>query len=117
MEDKQVLSAALEVVRGVNSLLGIGEVQCDKCSKMIRHLERYCCNTHECPLCRGIFETIAERDSHFSQKHPGVPPRGTRYCADCSLKAGYLVNVKNKKTGETFMTMFVSRDEEVIVEE
>jgi len=117
MEEKQILSAALEVVRGVNSLLGIGEDEGAKCGKMIRHLDRYSCNTHECPLCGGTYETIAERDSHFSEKHSGVPPRGTRYCADCSLKAGYLVKVKNKKTGETFVAMFVSRDEEVIVED
>jgi len=117
MVDEPILRTALEVIHGVNSLLGIGEVKCDKCDKMIRHLDKYCCNTHECPICGATFETIAARDSHFSQEHPGMPPRGTRYCADCSFKAGYLVKVRNKKTGEVFTVMFVSRDEEIIVED
>ena len=117
MEEKQILRAELEIMRGINSLLGIGEVECDKCKKIIRHLDTYCCNTHECPICGATFDTIAERDGHFSQKHRGVASRGTRYCAECSFKAGYLKKVKNKKTGEVFMAMFVSRDEEIIIEE
>jgi len=117
MNDKQVLPAELERLRGINSLLGVGEVECDKCGKTIRHLDRYCCSTHECPICGAAFETIAERDGHFSQQHPKKTSRGTRYCVDCSFKAGYLNMVQNKKTGEVFPAMFVSRDEEVITED
>ena len=80
-EDKQ---------RGANSLLGVGDVECDKCGKMIRHLERYCYDTLECPVCKARFESISERDSHFSQEHPHEASRGTRYCQECCKKAGYL---------------------------
>jgi len=117
MNDKQVSPAELERLRGVSSLPGIGEVECDKCGKIIRHLDRYCCNTHECPICGAAFETIAERDGHFSQQHLKKTSRGTRYCVDCSFKAGYLKMVQNKKTGEVFPAMFVSRDEELITED
>ena len=117
MDDNQVLPADPEKMRGVNSVLGVGEVECDKCGKVIRHLDRYCCNTHECPICGATFEKIAERDGHFSQQHPNKPSRGTRYCVDCSFKVGYLKMVKNRKTGETFPAMFASRDEEIIIED
>ena len=116
MEDKQVPLTDSERLRGIISLLGVGEVKCDKCDKMIRHLDRYCCNTHECPICGAIFDTITELDTHFSQQHPQEPSRGTRYCVDCSFKGGYLKMVRNKKTGEVFPAMFVLRDEEAIVE-
>ena len=117
MNDKQVPPTELEILRGVNSLLGVDEVECDKCGKIIRHLDRYCCNTHECPICGAMFDAITERDSHFSRKHPQEISRGTRYCVDCSLKVGYLKMVRNKKTGEVFPAMFVSRDENVIEED
>ncbi len=76
--------------RGVNSLLGVSEVECDKCRGMIRHLDRYCYNTLECPVCGAKLETIAERESHFSQQHPQEPSRGTRYCLACCTKAGFI---------------------------
>ena len=114
MDDKQV---SLSELQGVSSLLGIGEVECDKCGKMIRYLDRYCYNTRECPICGAIFNTMTERDGHFGQQHPHEPSRGTRYCAACSLKAGYLKMVKNTKTGEVFLTMFPAKDEEVIEED
>ena len=114
MDDKQDLPTEVERLHGINSLLGVGEVECDKCGKMIRHLDRYCCNTHECPICGAIFETIVEREGHFSQQHPRESSRGTRYCVECSFKAGYLKMVRNKKTGEVFPAMFVLRDEEVV---
>ncbi len=116
MKDKQVSLTDSEKVQGVISLLGVGEVKCDKCGKMIRHLDRYCCNTHECPRCGTIFDTIVELDAHFSQQHPRESSRGTRYCVDCSFKNGYLRMVRNKKTGEEFPAMFVLRDEEVVEE-
>ena len=114
MDDKQVPSNELERLQGVSSLLGIGEVECDKCGKTIKHLDRYCCNTRECSVCGVKFETMVERGGHFSQKHPGEVSRGARYCVDCGLKAGYLRMVRNKKTGEVFPAMFVSRDEELV---
>ncbi len=117
MDDKQVSPAELKKLRGVSSLLGIGEVECDKCGKIIRHLDRYCCNTRECPICGAMFDNIAERDGHFSQQHSQEISRGTRYCVDCSFKAGYLRMVRNKKTGEVFPAMFASRDEEVVAED
>ena len=116
MDDKNVSLSDSERLRGINSLLGIGEVECDKCGKIIRHLDRYCCNTCECPICGAVFETMVERDSHFGQRHPSETPRGARYCVDCSFKAGYLKMVRNKKTGEVFPAMFALRDEEVIEE-
>ena len=117
MEDKEVSPTAPERLQGIVSLLGVGEVKCDKCGKMIRHLDRYCCNTHECLLCGTIFDTIVELDAHCRQQHPRESSRGTRYCVDCSFKNGYLKMVRNKKTGEVFPAMFVLRDEEEVVEE
>ena len=117
MEDNQASSANPEKLIGISSLLGIGDVGCDKCGEAIKHLDRYCCSTRECPVCGATFDTIAERDGHFSQHHPSEPSRGTRYCADCSCKAGYLKMVRNKKTGKVLPVMFVLRDEEVITED
>ncbi len=117
MKDEQVPLTDSEKLRGVISLRGVGQVKCDKCGKTIRHLDRYCCNTCECPICGAISDTIAELNIHFSQQHPREPSRGTRYCVDCSFKGGYLKMVRNKKTGELFPAMSVLRDEEVIVED
>jgi len=117
MEDEQMSVSESERLQAIISLIGIDEVKCDKCSKMIRDLDRYCCNTHECPICETICNTMTELDAHFSQQHPQDTPRGTRYCVDCSLKAGYLKMVRNKKTGELLPAMFALRDEEVIVED
>ena len=117
MNDNQTSPIEFEKLRGVNSLLGIGDVECGKCGRIIRHLDRYCYNTRECPICGAVFDTIAERDGHFSQRHPNEPSRGTRYCVDCSRKAGYLKMVRNKKTGKILPVMFVLRDEEIIEEE
>ena len=114
MEDKQVSLTETEKLHGVISLLGVGEVKCDKCEKMIGYLERYCCNTSECPICGAIFNTLAELDIHFSQQHPQESSKGTRYCLDCSLKAGYLKMVRNRKTGEVFPALLVLRDEEEV---
>ena len=97
---------------GIISLLSIGELKCDKCGKSIRHLERYCDNTQECPFDGNIFNTVEELNKHFSQQHPQVPARGTRYCVEDSLKAGYLKMVRNKKTEQVYPAMFVLRDEE-----
>ena len=116
MNDKEISPTEVEKLHGVSSLLGVGKVECDKCGKIIRHLDRYCCNTHECPICGAMSDTIAERDGHFSQKHPPEPSRGTRYCVDCSLKTGYLKMIRNKKTGEVFPAMFIARDEEEAME-
>ncbi len=76
--------------RGVNSLLSVGEVDCDKCRGLIRHMERYCYSTLECPLCGASFETLADRESHFSLQHPQDATRGTRYCSPCCAKSGYI---------------------------
>ena len=114
MKDKSSAPTDSEKLQGVNSLLATGEVECDKCGKMIRYLERYCCNTHECPPCGVVFNTIEELDAHFSQEHPQEPSRGTRYCVECSFKEGYLRMVRNKKTGEEYPAMFVLRDEESV---
>ncbi len=113
MEEKHVSLTDTEASPGIISLLSVGDVKCDKCGKMIRHLERYCRSTHECPICGAIFDTVAELNTHFSQQHPQEPSRGTRYCVDCSLKNGYLKKVRNKKTGEVFPAMFALRGEEV----
>jgi hypothetical protein len=79
-----------EKMRGVNLLLGVGDVKCDKCGKIIRHLERYCYDTLQCPICGVKVVSLSERDIHFSQKHPAEPSRGTRYCHDCCVKAGLI---------------------------
>ena len=113
-EVKQVSAADSEKLQGIISLMGIGEVKCDKCGKIIRHIERYCCNTHECFHDNTIFNTIAELNSHFAEQHSPEQPRGARYCTECSIKAGYLKMVKNKKTGEVFPAMFALRDEEIV---
>ena len=111
MENNSVLQDKSEGRQEVSSLLAAGDIECDKCGKMIKHLDRYCCTAHECPICGGTVDTIAELDGHFSQQHPRCPSRGTRYCVDCSLKAGFLMIVKNKKTGSVFPAMFALRDE------
>ena len=116
MEENSVSPIKSETQQGVNSLIAAGEVECDKCGEMIKHLDRYCCNTHECPICGTILDTITELDGHFSQQHPRYPSRGARYCVDCSLKAGYLRIIKNKKIGGIFPAMFALRDEEEIIE-
>ena len=116
MNDKQISLTESERLHSIISPLGVGEVKCDKCGTMIRHLDRYCCNTHECPFCEVVFDTSIELGSHFRQQHPKEPTRGARYCVDCSFKVGYLKMIRNKKTGQVFPAMFVSRDEEVIAE-
>ncbi len=90
MNNEQVSQTSADRPRCVNSLLGAGEASCDKCGKIIRHMDRYCCNTLECAICGTAGNTITERDSHFSQQHPRQPSRGARYCFECSAKAGYL---------------------------
>lgn len=117
MENKQDLPFESERVRDVISLLGVGEVECDKCGKIIGHLDRYCCHTHECPICGTVLDSIRELDAHISKQHPREPSRGTRYCVDCSFKAGFLKMVRDKKTGEIFPAMFALRDEEVVLEQ
>ena len=47
-EVKQVSATESEKLQGIISLMGIGEVACDKCGRVIRHMERYCSNTREC---------------------------------------------------------------------
>ena len=115
-EAKQVSAAESERLAGIISELSVGEVKCDKCGKAIRHLGRYCLNTRECYHCKTIFNTIAELNGHFIEKHSPDPTRGTRYCLECSRKAGFLRTVHNKKTGEIFQAMLVLRDEELIPE-
>ncbi|MBI2831457.1 MAG: hypothetical protein HYX79_04285 [Chloroflexi bacterium] len=111
MEDNPISLTGSEIPQGVNSLLAGGEVKCDKCGETIKHLERYCSNSHECFVCGTALETVMLLEGHFSQEHSGVASRGTRYCVNCSLKAGYLKTVKNKKTDTVFPAMFVLRDE------
>ncbi len=114
MGDKQDPSAGTDKLGRDISLLSVGEVKCDKCGKLIRHLDRYCYNSNECPVCGAAVDSLLALDVHLSLQHPTEPPRGTRYCVDCSLKAGYLKMVRDKKTGEVFPAMLVLRDEEEI---
>lgn len=102
----------IENLRGIISLLSIGDVTCDKCGQLIKHLNRYCCNTLQCPQCNIILGATTELDTHFNQEHTNTPSRGTRYCVDCSLEKGYLKMVKGKKSDEVFPAIFVTRDEE-----
>lgn len=115
-EVKQVSATESEKLQGIVSMMGIGEVKCDKCGKAIRHMERYCNNSRECYHENTVFSTIAELNNHFVEQHSPEQPRGARYCIECSMKAGYLRMVKNKKTGEVFPAMFALRDEEVVEE-
>lgn len=113
-EVKQGSPAESEKLEGIISLLGIGDLKCDKCGKIIRHMDRYCSNTRACYHCKTVFNNIAELNSHFIERHSPEQPRGSRYCTECSLKMGYLKMVKNKKTGEVFPAMFALRDEEIV---
>lgn len=115
-EVKEVSAAESERLQGIISLLSIGDLKCDKCGKLMRHTDRYCANNRECYHCNELFNSIAELNAHFVEKHSPEQPRGTRYCKECSLEAGYLKMVKNKKTGEVFAAMFALRDEEVVEE-
>jgi hypothetical protein len=116
-EAKQVSLAESEKLTGIISLLSVGDVKCDKCGKDIRHLDRYCNNTRECYHCQTVFNLISELNNHFIEVHSPEQPRGARYCTECSIKAGYLQMVKNKKTGEVFPAMLVLRDEELVENE
>ncbi len=111
MEDNPISVTSSEIPAGVNSLLATGEIQCDKCGQTMKHLDRYCSNSHECFVCGAVLETVMQLEGHFSQEHLSVPARGARYCVNCSTKAGYLKTVKNKKAGGVFPAMFVLRDE------
>ena len=104
----------IENLRGIISLLSIGDINCDKCGQLIKHLDRYCCNTLECSLCGTILDTTTDLNTHFSQEHSNNPSRGTRYCVNCSLEKGYLKMVRGKKHGEVFPAIFVTRDEETV---
>jgi hypothetical protein len=115
-EVKQVSATESEKLQGIISMMGIGDVKCDKCGKTIRHMERYCNNSRECYHESTVFNTIAELNNHFIETHSPEQPRGARYCTDCSMKAGYLRTVRNKKTGEVFPAMFALRDEEIVEE-
>jgi len=114
MEDNLASIGDSEKLQGINSLLAAGDIECDKCGATIRYLERYCCNSHECPTCGAEFGSAVEIEGHFSQQHSHEPPRGTRYCVDCSLRSGYLKIVRNKKLREIFPAMLTLRDEEEI---
>lgn len=113
-EVKQVSLGESEKLQGILSMLSVGDIQCDKCGGMIHHLDRYCVNTRECYHCQTVFNLIAELNSHFVESHNSEQVRGTRYCAECSVKAGYLHKVRNKKTGEEFNATLVLRDEEPV---
>ncbi|MBI4186104.1 MAG: hypothetical protein HY530_01185 [Chloroflexi bacterium] len=112
MQDNQVSPAESERLQSIISLLGIGEVVCDKCGRTIKHQDRYCYSIHECPTCSTVFDSLTELHSHFSQQHPRDVSRGARYCVECSLKAGFLKMVRSKKTAEVFPATCVLRDEE-----
>ena len=109
-----ILVNDIENLRGIISLLSVGDVQCDKCDQPIKHLDRYCCNTLQCPICDTVFDSTADLDTHFNQEHTNVPSRAKRYCVNCSLENGYIKMVKSKKNGEVFPAIFVTRDEERI---
>jgi hypothetical protein len=113
-EMKQVVSEEPERLHGIISMNSVGEVVCDKCGKIIRHQDKYCVNTRECYHCLTVFNLVAELNNHFVESHSPETPRGTRYCEECSIKAGYLGTVRNKKTGEVFPAMLVLRDEEPV---
>ncbi|MBN1368082.1 MAG: hypothetical protein JW967_09160 [Dehalococcoidales bacterium] len=115
-EVKQVSAAESEKLQGIISMMGVGEVKCDKCGKPIRHMERYCSNSRECYHESTVFNSIAELNTHFVEAHSPEQPRGARYCTECSIKTGYLRMVRNKKTGEVFPAMFALRDEEIVEE-
>jgi len=112
MEENQEFMTESEAISGIASMLGVGDVYCDKCGKLIRHKDRYCCNNKECYICHAAFDSSLEFTGHFNQQHPREPSRGTRYCIDCSTEAGYLRMVISKKTREAFPALFVFRDEE-----
>lgn len=84
IEMEEAMLKALEAAAGINALISMGHINCDKCGREICHGEKYCLNTKE--------RITAVIDSHKEE-------RGTRYCKDCSLKAGYLKMVRNVKTG------------------
>jgi len=103
-----------EKLEGIISMLSVGDVKCDRCGKVIRHLERYCVNTKECYHCNIVFNQIGDLNTHFIEKHAPEPARGTRFCQECSKNLGYLRTVRNKKTGETFPAMLLLRDEDYV---
>jgi len=114
MEDNPASLSPSEKLQSISSLIATGDIACDKCGAAIRYMERYCCNSHECPICGAESGSATESEGHFSQQHPHEPPRGTRYCVDCGLKAGYLKIVRNKKLQAPFPAMLTLRDEEEI---
>ena len=89
----------VEQVGGVSSLLSAGEINCDKCGKIIRHLGRYYYSARECPVCGVRANKIAERETHFSQAHSNEPSRGARYCGECAQKAELLKKESERVPG------------------
>lgn len=115
-EVKEVSLAESEKLQGIISMLSVGDIKCDKCGKTVHHMDRYCNNTRQCHHHKTAFNTIAELNSHFIEEHSPEPARGIRYCLQCSIDAGYLQMVKNKKSGDIYPAMLILRDEEPVLE-
>jgi DNA-directed RNA polymerase subunit beta len=83
-----------EAANNISSLLSIGDITCNTCGKTIKHGDRYC-----------------YVDGKLGEGEAGKK----RYCVECSLEAGYMRLVKDKKTGAEFPAMFLLKGEEELV--
>jgi len=100
---EEAIAEAVKATAHINALLAVGDgLHCDKCGQRIKHGDKYCYNTKE---------QISEATNGVGRMKK---IRGTRYCVNCSLKAGYLNVVKNTVTGETYPAKFVLPGETII---
>ena len=77
----------------ISSLMAIGDIVCNGCGKTVKHGDRYC----------------------YIDGKAGAGSAGKkRYCVDCSLEAGYMRMVRDKKTGTEFPALFVLKGEEEV---
>ena len=84
----------------VSGIIAITDIKCDVCGKIIEPGNKYCYDTYE------LIDN--PNDTSFPTK------RGKRLCKKCSLRAGFLRMVRNRKTGEVNAVMLIGREEEPI---
>lgn len=96
---EQVMIEETNKLRNISSLLIVNEETCDECGKLMKHAEKYCYDAN-----------ISIKDNSS-----GIQPRrGKRYCAKCSLRAGYLRMVRDTTTGKEYPAMFRLKYEEYV---
>ena len=90
-------------LEGIDSPICIDdELRCDNCGKIIGRCYKYCVNHNE------IISSVGYPYNDYAMIH------AKRYCTVCSIKAGWLKHVRNTKTGDETIALFVLQNEEII---